>query len=187
MQIKVVKWYNRGISNKEVQRVLNSALGLNVDIIVQENKEKAYDSKIIIERRLRRRGRTFRLFFGFIYTAFIEITRKSVTYSNDDFTHDKYYKSIAEEETVDGYMYFVRSIDNVPKPYYIPNRLIRHYLIIPKFEQFITELTAYLFITNTGPDQEQEITVTGKQAEEWISLIKEMTNLHIIYSKQSHT
>lgn len=88
---------------------------------------------------------------------------------------------------MDAYIYVAESEYDVPKPYYIPNRLIRHYLIIPKFEQFITELTAYLFITNTGHDKEQEITVTGKQAEEWISLIKEMTNLHIIYSKQSHT
>ncbi|MEM4317569.1 MAG: hypothetical protein QXQ68_05870 [Candidatus Nitrosocaldaceae archaeon] len=174
MKVKAYKrYYTDGIDGKEIQRVYDAALRLNITVKVQANK-------IVIKRH--RRSEAFRLFFN--EGTYIEIVERVMRYSSADFEYNRADNNV---ESVDAYIYVAESEYDVPKPYYIPNRLIRHYLIIPKFEQFITELTAYLFITNTGPDQEQEITVTGKQAEEWISLITEMTNLHIIYSKQSHT
>lgn len=173
-----------GVSEDEVQEVLDSAARLNLYIEVHkdENKYLIGPPKHVIH--LWRQGgwdegrRSFMLKFGDY--AFLEITPRSVTYYNRDFIRQE--GNSIDSAGITGLLYFVKSIHDVPKPYYMPQKMLRHYIIVPKLKEFINYLTIYamLFTVQDGRSSEKEV-VTGKMAQQWVALLDEMTNIHVLY------
>lgn len=197
-----------GVNHDEVQEVLDSATMLHLTVVVQKDESPTYaplglpnNDKHVI--RLWRRGgwekghRAFELKFGDY--AYIEITPDSVTYYNRDFlSNDGHF--INKKAGINGILYFVKSIHDVPRPYWdIPRQVLRHYIVVPKFKQFIDELNVYMFViagrrknysttaaVAPAADEgfENGAVVAGKIAQQWIALLDEMTNIHVLYTKR---